>query len=541
MRRFTLAVAAALAAHSAPARACSVEADYFPPSNYELVQLAHAAVIATAQDSYSDGQSSGLVFRVDSAIKGTPPRHVRIPHARFTAAQPSDPENLTRPHPDSLSGMCHRTSFARGARYVLLLDRGPNGRWFYPPFPFSRNAEDYDGKRNSWMRAVRRYVRLQATLQPMEQIAALRRLADTGREGRHRLSEAERGDVRGHLATISPWKPTPFLLDLHARLGRGERLPLLLHSREAVDLRILRALAVGEHPGASPLIERLWSEAQPGARSRGALLLYLARNGDYPRAYRWIEERLLAELPLHSKRDAGALLRFVNAVHTPDRWRDVRPGWREDARAAATWPELALALYWYQAGALPGDPAIMPGDAIEAIPPADPRARPALTLALAGGFGPRADEIRSWAAAELQRPGRPQPPRGRTWGDDEDSPDMLPLRVLAGSSYSSDARTRLTRAYCEGGERRRLVILVLGRWAADESLLRRIAAVPYTSAEERSWLLRAAVEAAARDIDRSGDGNYTQEGEERRWPLTPLLRGGAPEAEPIACPVAAGE
>lgn len=236
------------------------------------------------------------------------------------------------------------------------------------------------------MRSVRRYLRLQQTLPPMEQIAALERLAREGRDEQGRpLPTAEREDIMTHLRAITPWKPTAWLLDLYARAERGDPLPFAMaqpapapplapaaESREGSEaalleaaaaiaegaaepeplapglslrLTVLDALAQGRHPGALPLVERLSAAPETDRALRGAVLRFLGRHGRFPLAYRWIEQHLLAELTLLPAPEARALLGDVEHVLRGDFWDEGRERWRGDPHAAATWPALARRIH----------------------------------------------------------------------------------------------------------------------------------------------------------------------------------------------------
>jgi hypothetical protein len=417
-----------LAARAATAEACSLAGDYVRPSNFELVQIADAIVIARPERRIGRGDDSRLVFRVEAAVKGAPPERIAL-DVELGRTQPSDLENLSESHPEGHSGPCDRTTFSRQGRYLLFLERAPDGSWRQLGHAFSRISEDYGGEDNGWMRSVRRYLRLQQTLAPMDQIAALRMMAETGRDTGRPLSAGERADIADHLGSISQWKPTLFLLDVYDRVSRDERLAfeprpdaangeggevdrlLSLATGEAPGsaaegprrerLMVLRALAEGDHPGALALFERLWSDPDVDSAVRGIALRYFARNGQYSRAYGWIETRLLAELPSLVDRDAAALIRDVARVQQGDSYEAGRESWRADPHAAATWPELALALYWYQVRTFGSNRALSFRDALGAIDAADYRARPDLTVALAANFDPAALH---WAIAELDRP-----------------------------------------------------------------------------------------------------------------------------------------
>ena len=542
-RLFSWFLALALALGATPARPCSTVEGYVAPSSFELVRLADAIAIATPVRTAGE---FALTFRIDSAVKGTPPPQVDVLFARFGEG-------------DGI-GMCTRTGFTRGSRYVVFLEQEEDGGWRAFDYPFASNIHESGGAGGEWMRMVRRYLALQRDLPPMEQISALRRMAESGRDRQGRpLSIAERYDIVDHLSAITPWKPTEWLLDLYGRIERGEPLPFppRPHAYGSAEmeravaaflrgapasapeevgdrrLQVLRALAVGDHPRALPLFERLDALPMLDARARGLLLRYFSNHGHYARAWQWIETRLMTDLQLLPPREAVALLRAVDDVQRGDYQEEGQERWRRDARSAARWPEMALALYWYQERALPGDPEVVFLDALDAIEVSDYRARPELTLALGATWD---EDVVRWAIGELARPQPPSPPANP---DDSETAnaaarDLLPLRVLA-SSWHPDREPALRRAYCDGGERRRLVILALGQWGhwTYDGLLAAMAATGPHSAEEREWLIRAAVEMTARQV--TEEGTVPLLGDADRWLLSRLIRGQTPGAPALAC------
>lgn len=193
------------------------------------------------------------------------------------------------------------------------------------------------------MRSVRRYLRLQRTLAPMEQLAALTQMARSGSDDRgRRLRRSESADIAAHLAAPTPWKPTEWLVNLYGRLERGEPLPASRAQNPRFDrLFILLCLVSGDHPGAAPLFEPLSASPETRGRTRGLVLRWLARNGRYAEAYRWIETRLLDELAQLSQEEALGLIRDVARVQSDELWDGEGGNWRSDAHVAATWPQLA--------------------------------------------------------------------------------------------------------------------------------------------------------------------------------------------------------
>jgi len=336
---------------ASPSRACSMIPDTISPGNYELVQIADAIVVASAGPPYGTRDEGGVVFRVARVLKGGPPEQLRLEDAGLGRVGRSDLVDLSEPHPQSSAGACNRYLFERGGNYLLFLQHGPDGQWRQLGYAYSRINEDYAGENNPWMRTVRRYLRLQQTLAPMAQMDALRHMVRSGRDDRgRRLGRTETADIERYLASVTPWKPTELLLDLYGRLDRGEPLPAPFVSTDPpLDrLFILRCLVEGDHPGAAPLFERLMNAAATTGRTRGLVLRYLARHGRYPDAYRWIETRLLDELPTLSGEEAIGLIRDVAIVQQTQSWDGEGAHWQSDAHAAATWPDLARRIRDYE-------------------------------------------------------------------------------------------------------------------------------------------------------------------------------------------------
>jgi hypothetical protein len=550
------------AAAAGPAYACSVVGDYVRPSNFELVQIADAIVIATPEAEDASDTDGAVVFRVESSVKGVAPERLSLGRAVLGRPSPSELSDLSGSHPEGHAGPCNRMSFAKDGRYLLFLERDGE-RWRMLSFPFSRVNEDYAGEDNGWVRSVRRYLRLQESLSPMEQIAALRQMAESGREpGGTELSRDERADIADHLGSISQWKPTGFLLGLYERLERGEPLPFESRPQAAnreqsnadqlavallgrplpqapvgadgERLAILRALAEGDHPGALALFERLSGSAETRGALRGLVLRYFARNGQYARAYQWIETRLLAELPRLPRGEAQALVVDVAQVQRGDTFGEGQERWRTDPRASATWPELALALHWYQMNTVGPDRLIGFSDAIAAIETPDYRARPEVALALASGYD---GGVRRWARTELERAALTPTVNARETEADERSEDpaLLPMRILV-SAWAEEDRPLLVRAFCQGGERRQRVIHALGQWGDHlyMDLLASMAATPRLSDEDHSVLIRAAIEMTARGISDTGDAPDLSY-DESEWLVSRLLRRQAIGVPPISC------
>jgi hypothetical protein len=216
------------------------------------------------------------------------------------------------------------------------------------------------------------------------------------------------------------------------------------------------------------------------------------------------------------------LLGHVGEVQQGDSWGPGEGRWRSDPHAAATWPELAFALYRYVDATLgKGSVGGWLTDPLPAIEVSDYRARPDLTIALANAFD---EGAMRWAIEALSRPHVPSD-RDTDSLEPRDHPDMLPLRALA-STYSSESIAALKRAFCEGGKRRHLTLLALGQWGHNlyDSVLEDLAGTPGLSEDERGWLLRAAIGFQARRFDDASRASWMV-GEPGNWLVTRLARG----------------
>ena len=457
--------------------ACSMDSEWVKPSNFELVEMADAIVIGTALQQLKGTEPYGpsIQFRVDQAIKGSGPVTVAT-MGRFWRDTPSDQVNLQVAHPSSYAGPCARSDFTKGGRYLLFLERAEDGGWAVVREAFSRTMEDYGGPDSVWTRAVRRYIDIEARYGAMERQEALADLIVVGKDRNGAvLTDTEIKDIKSHLSSLSPYKPTEYLLEAYARLERGQTPEHGVRSRDAdrelgpaqaltdamfgdrlppsgpdltsMKRHVLTSLVTGDHASAMPLFRRL--QRQPDdAVTLGLKLRFLAKHGAYPEVFSWIANDLFRLLPTLTEADQRALLSAVSRVQTGD--DHDHPRWRSDARANAEWPELALKLYSWQAERWGHDRAFTFDDAISLIPVTDYRARPELTLALVRGYD---DAAHKWAVREaLNAP--------------DAAAATLPLLALL-SSWTAEDSAILKRVYCQGGPKRLELIRLLGE-SADE-------------------------------------------------------------------------
>jgi hypothetical protein len=538
----------------AAATACSMSGEFVRPTNFELVQMSDAIVIATAQQERRGKSDTSVTFDVGERVKGQASPRVEI-FGRLGVPAPSDLSDIAYSHPEGHAGPCMRMTFRKGARYLLFLRKDEKGQFRQNSHAFSRINEDYAGEDNIWMRTVRRYVRLQATSRPMEQLTLLQRFAESGLGPTdEKLAPAEIADMRDHLSSLSPYKPTGYLLAAYAALEQGKSPPHGVRGRAAdreqsdadaiarlvmgeptgesdeQDLaamrrRVLTALVNGNHPEAMRLFERLAAERPEDPDRIGLALRFLAKNGAYDEAFQWIETRLMDRL---KQLDQAAAMRLIGHVaEMQSDGEEGRESWRSDPRAAALWPELALSLYWYQVESFGAQRAISFGPAIRSLPHRDYRARPRLTLALAADY---LGDMDDWATRELNDERKRQaweklPEAGRQARDD---PAALPLQVLL-TAWQKRHEPVLEQVFCQSGARRRLLIRTFGEFASEiyEDLLKKIASSPL-SQDERSLLLEA-IEHWGR---RSDPGMVTAD---HATELIANLRQGKRTTTPIEC------
>ncbi len=522
------------------ATACSVTDDYVRPTNFELIQLADAIVVATAKKETKSSVTTAVEFRVDKIFKGAPTKKFISEFAGLGAPSPSDPNNISGSHPEGHAGPCNRTTFAKNERYVVFLAKGSDNTYWQLDFPFSRVNEDYNGDGSFWVRTIQAYLALQNKYAPMEQLEALELLLRENLKGAQTSeSTAQAIDVLDHLRSRSPYKPTAYLVQTYETLERGEAPKYGVRSRsadresspardltdfvlgkaappdkmstEAEKYHVLKSLVLGTHPTAATLFDRLVGVPHPTASHLALAIRFFAKNNQYRRAYTLIETqaiRMLASIP---REDARRLIANITDAQTGDKYDSRRTNserWHSDPYVAAAWPELALHLYWFRYYAFGPDDAYPDTEAITRIRPANYRARPLVTLALARGSDPG---VERWAFSELL-----DESARKAWDakgddkDDEQDPALLPMQVLV-RSFGDERDAVLKKVACQSDARRHLLIVTLGHWGgslADDELSQ-IAARPGVDDDERIFIGQAFARLYARQASRNAQQGLT--------------------------------
>ncbi|WP_420478449.1 hypothetical protein [Brevundimonas sp. FT23028] len=507
------------------ALACSVTSDFVRQSNYELAENADGVVVAVAErNTGGDGFDSSVTFRVEQRWKGAPPATVVLRSARLGQIAPSDPNRIDQAHPESYMGPCSRYTFQQGRRYVLFLadnedgtGYGPQG-WFVAPAVFGRSSEDYAGPNSLWARALHLYLEVQRNPDRMAALDDLAgRLPALEAANASAADRAIAADIRDHLSSLSPWKPTPYLLQAYAALERGESPRFSIRGPEAnreggfadaatdlifdirrpgFDLRrqkesVLLSLINGEHPDAAPLFDRLVA-GQPTPGELALTIRYRSRNGDVLSAFRLFRDMALPRLGGLSNDDAATLAgSMMTAMRGPDySYDEENQAWRTEPVLLQAWPEIALSLWWdmrrrgLEFGA---DPAI------KLLRPADYRDRPEVTLPLMTLFD---EAVEAWAISETAR----LAPTA-DWLEDED-PAWLPIRTLV-MGYGEERDAALEGAICASDSGRTMVLRSLAIYGdfMDDNLIIRIGAIPDQSADDREQVQRALAIVYGRSAD----------------------------------------
>jgi hypothetical protein len=454
-------------------------------------------------------------------------------------------------------------------RSVLFLAKDERGGYSLLGYPFTRVDEDFFGPDSLWVRTITSYLDIQMRLSGMKQIEELERVMQLKQAMSSETSQKQAADILDHLKSWSPYKPTDYLLSTYEALERGELPRYSLRSPEADEEKseaqeltkalfgiaptrspgreeqmefVLTALVNGEHPAAMPLFERLIARQSISPATLGLSLRFLAKNGEFERAFDLTQTRAFASLPLLSASDAARLIGDIAEAMRGDPRKEGDERWRTSSRAKAAWPELALRLYWYQYASFGGEPVVTFSEEIRSLPVADYRARAELTLARAGDFD---GGVETWAIAELLNERQRQAYEAQVDAADDDGdklqdPALLPVQALV-RAYGEKRDATLLKVFCQSAARREILIQSFGEWGddLDDKLLARMAATPQLTEEERDMLGMAVAELYARRhiaAARFGTAGGLLDSSDSWYELLTQIAGGKKiDAEPIRC------
>ena len=509
-----------------PASACITIPDDPGPTTYETVQLADAVVVAIAD---ADPNSEGVRFRIDRVLKGSPPQDFIETSAHFLQSSPRGRRHPGQDIPDWgwLDTCGQRVMFAKGAHYLLFLERLGEGRWRRLDFPLFLLGDDPYEDDTRWIPTIKAYLDIQDRFGPMEQLAELERLLAAKQAARPTPQrKAEIRDIADHLQSPTRYKPTPYLLDRYERQT---------HARPF----LLRQLALGRHPGAIPLFESLLADPALSAETLGTTIRFFATQGDLRRALDIAETRVppkLAELDGH---EVASLHDELTMAMKGSGFAESE-AWRSDPALAERWPRMSFLLTRFVHNTL-GPGYLSNPYAIDLIGN-DYRRSPELTLQAANAHSSRVEE---WAIAELTAPvpAATPPPKGASGRDDgerAEDPARLPIRVLVrGSGDERDAA--VLKVFCQGGARRMMLIDALGEAADsndDPPVVERMLSTPGLTEGERQALLNALIELDGRSLAlRRPHADLLGEYRPSDWRilLELLIKGERFAVDPIVC------
>lgn len=574
MRLLRTGIASAMAwlALAPAGLACSMYGHYVVPSNFELVDMADAIVVATAvSETGGDHLFDNTVsFKVESALKGQPPATFDDRGSVLGQPIPSDPHALDGANPEAYGGPCSRMTFAKGKSYVIFMVNDPEYGWRPMGYAFARVNEDYFGPDSLWVRTIETYVDVERKFGPMEQIDELERMLEAKmKEPPSRYRDIEAADIVDHLRSRSPYKPTEYLLETYRELERGEapRFPVrppsadaersdaqaitdFLFNSKAPDALsreeemefVLNSLVEGDHPGAMALFDRLLAAENPRASDIGLGLRFMSKHGRMREAFDYFEARALPLLVRASTSEAMYLIGAMTEAMNGDDYED--PLWRRDTYTRERWPALAFDLQTFQVRIVGEDDAFNFTEELEELRPDTFREWPEWTLARARDFD---QDVEAWAIAEVADRALLESHLAalkayRLGSGDVElpvDPALLPLQALV-SGFGEERDAALRLAFCQGLERRRTLIDALSyAQGLDTDLVEAMFASPSLNMDERSDLLDIVAGLHGRQVDlerRKWSAGYFWNSYDWEDLLVKAARGEPMQAPPITCP-----
>ena len=410
----------------AQAAACSMLPDWVKPTNYELVELADAIVVAKASHQTSVlglTDDNTVFFEVQEILKGNPPKTVQSDWARLGIfSKPSDPDQISQAHPESFSGPCSRVTFRKNRLYVLFLKKDSNGNFNVGITAFSRDREDHSVL---WEKTIRYYLDIQSRFEPYQQLEFLN--VEYGRlkqesDQSDELKIAQ--DIADHLSSLSPYKPSRFLIESYKALETGEPLPFGIRhpdaNKEISEAQRLTDFLFGEEQQEFDLNAQkqsiLWSLTDPGHKDDiaiefmeslleqqdspqllGPVISYMSQNGQYDRALKLANERFIPALSTIEDINLGTLLRgYYELNNNPDDYD--APKWTTSISASEWWPEFAYAINILVRERFGRDIGFSRSE-LEALRPLDYRDRPIIARSLAARYNEKL--VVDWAEREI--------------------------------------------------------------------------------------------------------------------------------------------
>jgi len=481
------------------ALACSPVEDYVRHTSYDLVEQSDAIVIAEVVEGLGLGlYKSGLRFKVLETIKGDVPGNVDLPYGYLKDSHPSDPLEISAPHPDSLVGSCNRLNFSKNVKYILMLEQVEDGSWRTYGGPFTRGAEDYYGPDSYWARAIETYLDIQKTHTPMAQLEVLYLLRAKHADAEDgSFEQALANDIRTHVWSLSSRKPTAYLLHAYDAVeaalegkkpalgGFGpsilnvlresfedDSLPLSQEFLERMRISILRQFYLGDHAGAASLIGRI-ADDDPTGEELSAGILFFGAVGQRERALNLYQEYGWDKGMTEPKWGVHALYHALLSLK-PDEEAGDEAAIREWAETVFAFSEIRRLRFGESWGDLSVSGILYPDNY---------RDNETVTLALARNYD---EQVLKWAHDEISR-----------FIDAQaavDEVDVLPISVLL-ESFGSWRAEHVEQLLCQSRVTRRGVIEAYKFLLPDNQtldLLKYIANAPLDDEERDALILSVA-------------------------------------------------
>lgn len=532
------------------AEACSPGRDYIRETSFDLVDFSGAIVVAEAVEAIDAGgrAGAGVRFKSVETIKGTGPETIDVPYNYMNPEiRPSDPHEITEPHPQSLGGPCNRNYFSKNTEYILMLEQAEDGTWRRLGGPFTRNAEDYHGPESYWVRAIETYLEIQEQPDRMVQLDALYDLWKLNRDAAEGSFErALADDVNDHLWSLSWRKPTGYLVRMYEGLetalegadpAPAPREPSILDALKGdaqrglppapeenfhwARLSLLRQLHLGDHAGAEDLVSRIAGN-NPSAEELGSAVLFFVAIGQRQRGIDLFQKEGWLKIATGNATEIDllyeAFLSFMPDEDDADRAYET--WWAETALAILEIRRTKFGANWY------------PGSAVEILRPEDYRARPDVTLALARSYD---EAVIAWAETELTRLIDSKTAK-------YDEAYQLPAMILM-QVYTPEESQSVEQLLCSGKATRYAAVKYYGDLDPDYSsldLLKYIANAPLDE-EDRDTLILSVMAHAGKLPARDSSGGYNNRTrlKDYRAYLERLIAGKSifmpPRAKPLSC------
>lgn len=540
-----------LAGFPQQALACSLSADFFGLSNFELVAEADVIAIAIASSVEKNERSSGLVFDVSEILKGDKVRTVKKEYGYVVEGLDKTPKNtLDTLHPSVMEGACSRSAFEIGEPYIVMISKIEQGHYVME-YPFERNASDYHGADSLWRRAIEYYIEVQTNPNAMVQLERLRSDREQLMVSNDPMDKLLAADIEDHLTSISPLMPTAHLIALYkavqtlsagnvglrAPTGNPEyeahpELALIdkmfgaaqneAWDRDAVSQRILLAISEGEHPDALPFMKAKADTPDAPSLYEAYVVKMLASAERWDEMIERVDPSVFELMSTGSRPAASEIMNRVRGAMKP--WSDT-PVWKNSERLTEWYPDFSVR--FARANTRLGEKTGLPEGIEDIVRLKDYRADPELTLIFAEGHD---RPVRAWAREEIER----------LLASEENAFSkafILPLQVLL-ADYKFDESESFTEIFCHAEKGRPALIRATALMRDEyfrEDILERLA-VSEMDDEDRKYLVLSMMTDAGEKWTRYAGGKGWMDDD--MLPIIASLQAGEIpdiDAEPIRC------